>query len=84
LIRAPFEVIGEEGSFKVMVRAASMRRAEEDLRFRYPGVEVRLIFPLDGNDFFADNGKDGKLETECLVLGTNENSATRGPSPDLR
>lgn len=81
MIRVPFEVTGEEGSFKVMVRAASMRRAEENLRSRYPGGEVRLVFPLDGNDFFAGNDKAETLETEYLVLETSENAAPEGSPP---
>lgn len=84
MIRVPFEVTGEEGSFRVMVRAASMQRAEEDLRSRYPGGEVRLVFPLDGNDFFADNARDETLETEYLALETGEDSIDEGPHPNLR
>lgn len=84
MIRVPFEVSGEEGSFRVTVRAASMRRAEEDLRSRYPGGEVRLVFPLDGNDFFAGNAKDEELETEYLVLDIGEDPAPEGAYPDLR
>ncbi|HSK99955.1 MAG TPA: hypothetical protein VK869_06430 [Rubrobacteraceae bacterium] len=84
MIRVPFEVTGEEGSFKVMVRAASMRRAEEDLRSRYPGGEVRLVFPLDASDFFAGNEKDETLESECLVLGTTEDAAPEASHPNPR
>lgn len=84
MIRVPFEVSGEEGSFRVMVRAASMRRAQEDLRSRYPGGEVRLVFPLDGNDFFAGNAKDEGLETEYLVLDTGEDAVPERPYPYLR
>lgn len=61
-MRAPFEVSGERGSFKVKVRAESVRRAEEVLRSEYPDSEVRLVFPIDGQDFFADRGEDEGIE----------------------
>lgn len=67
MLRAPFEVSGEEGSFRIVVPTMSMRRAEEALRSRYPGCDVRLVFPIDGHDFFADSGRDEVPETKYLV-----------------
>lgn len=57
MVRVPFEIRGEEGSFEVVVRTGSMRRAAEDLRLKYPGCEVRPVFPIDGEEFFASGGE---------------------------
>lgn len=62
MIRAPFEVSGEGGSFRVKVQAASMRRAEKVLRSKYPNGDVRLVLPIDGEDFFTDHGEGEKIE----------------------
>ena len=67
MVRAPFEVSAERGSFKVKVRADSVRRAEEVLRSEYPGSEVRLVFPIDGDDFFADHCEYEEIEGQTSL-----------------
>lgn len=44
------------------VQAASMRRAEKVLRSKYPNGDVRLVLPIDGEDFFTDHGEGEKIE----------------------
>jgi len=45
LVNLSIEVSGEGGAFAVPVRAASIRRAAEFVASRFPGSEVRVIFP---------------------------------------
>jgi hypothetical protein len=55
LVNLSDEVSGEGGAFTVPVRAASIRRAAEFVPSRFPGSEVRVIFPIDGDRFFTDD-----------------------------
>ena len=49
------------------MRAASIRRAAEFVASRFPGSEVRVIFPIDGDGFFADDGDVEELGTAPLA-----------------
>ncbi len=70
MVRVALEVSGAESPFKVLARAASIRRAEDIVRSRYPGNEVRVVFPIDGNGFFADDDGCEGLEPGRTVLAT--------------
>ena len=50
LVNLSVEVSGEGGAFTVLVRAA------EYVTSSFPGSEVRVIFPIDGEGFFTDEG----------------------------
>jgi hypothetical protein len=63
LINLSVEVSGEDGPFTVPVRAASIRRAAEFVASSFPGSEVRVIFPIDAEGFFADDGSVEELAT---------------------
>src|SRR5215212_8571523 len=67
LVRAPFEVIDNGVSSRVMVQAESLRRAEEVLRSKCPEGEVRLVFPLDGEHIFASHGEGEQIEGQDLL-----------------
>ena len=67
LVRAPFEVIDNGVSSRVMVLAESLRRAEEVLRSKCPEGEVRLVFPLDGEHIFAGHGEGEQIEGQDLL-----------------
>jgi LmbE family N-acetylglucosaminyl deacetylase len=54
LVRVSFEVCSEGGAFEVLVRAGSIRRAEELAAARFPGGVVCVLFPIDGEEFFSD------------------------------
>ena len=56
MVNLSVEVRGEYGAFTVPVQATSIRRAEEFVASRFPGREVRVIFPIDGEGFFLDEG----------------------------
>jgi len=65
-VRASFEV-NDDGAFsRVMVLAESLRHAEEVLRTEYPEGEVSIVFPLDGERFFASHGRDQQIEVQDL------------------
>lgn len=61
MVRIAVEVCGEENSLTVMVYAASIRMAEEFARNRFPGADVRVVFPIDGESFFC-GGAEGFAE----------------------
>lgn len=48
VVRIAIEVYDEESPIMVSARAASIRRAEDIVRSRYPGSEVRVVFTDDG------------------------------------
>ena len=63
MVNLSIEVSGEGGAFTVPVRAASIRRAAEFVASRFPGSEVRVIFPIDEDGFFTDGGGVEELGT---------------------
>jgi hypothetical protein len=63
LVNLSVEVRGEYGAFTVPVQATSIRRAEEFVASRFPGREMRVIFPIDGEGFFLDEGGVEELGT---------------------
>ena len=42
--------------FEVTVRAASLSEAVDATRQRFTGGEVRVVFPIDGDEFFGEGG----------------------------
>ncbi len=63
MVNLSVEVSWEGGAFTVPVRAASIRRAAEYVASSFPGSEVRVIFPIDGEGFFTDEGDIEELGT---------------------
>lgn len=66
-MRASFEVNDNGASSRVTVLAESLRHAEEVIRTHYPEGEVSLIFPLDGERFFAGYVRDQQIEGQDLL-----------------
>jgi hypothetical protein len=63
MIRICMEVREGAALSRATVQAESIREAVSITRGRYPGREVRVIFPIDAEDFFIegpaeDNGSD--------------------------
>jgi hypothetical protein len=59
MIRVSMEV-GEGATLsRATVHAKSIREAMSITRGRYPGRDVRVIFPIDAEDFFIDDPADG-------------------------
>jgi hypothetical protein len=62
MIRVSMEVGEGEAMSRATVQAESIREAVSITRGRYPGRDVRVIFPIDPEDFFIegpaeDNGR---------------------------
>lgn len=56
MVKVSFEVCSEGGAFEVLVRAGSIRRAEELALARFPGSVVCVSLPIDGEGFFSGAG----------------------------
>ena len=61
-----FEVNDNGASSRVMVLAESLRHAEEVLRSKYPQGEVSIVFPLDGERYFAGHGEGEEIVEQDL------------------
>jgi hypothetical protein len=59
MIRISVEIRHASGPFRVMVEAESVRRAVERIQRRYPGCEVKPVFPIDPETFFVDEVAKG-------------------------
>ena len=62
MIRVSMEVREGAALSRATVQAESIREAVSITRGRYPGRDVRIIFPIDAEDFFIegpaeDNGR---------------------------
>ena len=66
-MRASFGVNDDGVSSRVLVLAESLRHAEEVLRTEYPEGDVSIIFPLDGERFFASHGRDQQIDVKDLL-----------------
>ena len=62
LVRVAIEVCNVGGTFEVLVRAGSIRRAEELVAARFPGGVACVNFPIDGEEFFSDAGGFEEIE----------------------
>jgi hypothetical protein len=54
MIRVSMEVREGAALSRAIVRAESIREAVSITRERYPGRDVRVIFPIDAEDFFIE------------------------------
>jgi hypothetical protein len=54
MVRISVEVSSGAARFKVMVRAESIERALEIVKWHNPGQECRVTFPLDPETYFVD------------------------------
>ena len=55
MVKVSLEVREGAGSFEVTARAESISEAV-GARQRLPGREVRVLFPIDGDEFFGGEG----------------------------
>jgi hypothetical protein len=58
MIRVSMEVREVNALSRATVQAESIREAVNITRRRYPGRDVRVIFPLDPETFFIDDPAD--------------------------
>jgi hypothetical protein len=54
------------------VQAESIREAVSITRERYPGREVRVIFPIDAQDFFIECPAEVNSETRISMVAAVE------------
>ncbi len=66
MIKVSFEVGSGSASFGAAVRAESIRQAVDVAEARYPGCDVRVVFPIDPEAFFVRGpaGAAGTIELE--------------------
>ncbi|MDQ5812882.1 MAG: hypothetical protein M3358_19565 [Actinomycetota bacterium] len=54
------------------VRAESIREAVSITRGRYPGRDVRVIFPIDAEDFFIEDPAEGNGRASLSMVAAAE------------
>jgi len=59
VIRVSMEVREGAALSRATVQAESIREAVSITRGRYPGRDVRVIFPIDAEDFFIEDPAEG-------------------------
>lgn len=69
MIRVSVEVGGRVPHFRLTLRAQSIERAVSMVRARYPDCEVKVMFPIDPDTFFAEEVAD-IVETMRIEMPT--------------
>jgi len=59
MVRVSLEVREGAGSFEMTAHADSIVQAVDGAERRFPGREVRVLFPIDGDRFFDAEGATG-------------------------
>lgn len=59
MVRVSVEVREGDAPFEVAVYADSISQAVGTARDRFPGHDVRVVFPIDGEEFFGGVGTEG-------------------------
>jgi len=54
MIKVSLEVQEGTAPFRVAVKAGSIGQAMSVVKERYPGHEVRVVFPIDSEEFFIE------------------------------
>ena len=70
MIRVCIEVGEGRALSRARVQAESMREAVSITRGRYPGRDVRVIFPIDANDFFIVGPEEQNSRRRLSVVST--------------
>jgi hypothetical protein len=59
MVRVSVEVREGDDLYEVAVYADTISQAVATARGRFPGHAVRVVFPIDGEDFFGGRGTEG-------------------------
>jgi hypothetical protein len=59
MIRVSMEMREGTTLSRATVQAETIREAVSITRVRYPGRDVRVIFPIDAEDFFIEDSAEG-------------------------
>ena len=70
MIRVSMEVREGTALSRAMVQAESIREAVSITRERYPGRDVRVIFPIDAEEFFIVSPPAGNAWARPTVGGS--------------
>ena len=65
MVRVSVEVCEGDSLFEVAVNADTISQAVATARDRFPGHAVRVTFPIDGEEFFREEG----AETDAAEYG---------------
>jgi hypothetical protein len=81
MINVSVEVREGDAPFKVAVRAESITRAVGIVEGRHPGCAVRVVFPIDPEEFFAEDPKENGTDREQTAPSRPHHEvAVGGPS----
>jgi hypothetical protein len=72
MIKVSMEVREGAALSRAIVQAESIREALSITRERYPGREVRVIFPIDPEDFFIEGPAEGNSRTRLSMVAAVE------------
>ena len=72
MIRVSLEVREGAALSRTTVQAESIREAASITRGRYPGRDVRVIFPIDAEDFFIEGPAAGNSRTRLSMVAAVE------------
>jgi hypothetical protein len=72
MIRVSMEVGEGTALSRATVQAESISEAVSITRGRYPGREVRVIFPIDANDFFIEGPAEGNGRRRLSMVAAAE------------
>ena len=72
MIKVSMEVREGAALSKATVQAESIREAVNITKRRHPGREVRVIFPIDAEDFFIECPAEGNSRTRLAMVAAAE------------
>lgn len=72
MIKVRVEVHEEDARFSLPVQAESINRAVTIMKERHPSRDVRVVFPIDPQEFFAEGSKE---------TGTERRQTATAPPP---
>jgi hypothetical protein len=72
MIKVSMEVREGAALSKATVQAESIREAVSITRGRYPGREVRIIFPIDAEYFFIEGPAEGNGRRRLSMVAAAE------------
>ena len=72
MIRVSMEVREGAALSRATVQAESIREAVSITRGGYPGRDVRVIFPIDAEDFFIEGPAEGNSRTRFSMVAAAE------------
>jgi hypothetical protein len=72
MIKVSMEVREGAALSTAIVQAESIREAVSITRERYPGRDVRVIFPIDAKDFFIESPAEGNSRTRISMVAAVE------------